>query len=568
VTEADIRTALQQAVSHLNRDAFDAAEQVLDAVRAARPALPQALMLMGVLRLAQSRPADAEALLSNALAQSPGQPAVLLHLGHALRAQGRVEEALARYRQVMAQAPGHSEAALALATLLLEQEDYPAAETAARSGLPAPDPFLAAELHTVLGEGLMRGHHADEALAQFDAALRLAPHAPAALRHRATVLEHKGDIQAAAAAYRAILAREPLDLKTHTLLNELLHRSGDTPSFLRSYDEASAAPEPVLLTAKAEQFLKLDRPAEALEVFERALRLSSDASIHSGRARALLALQDQAGAIAAFEEGLARHPDHPDLQTAFAYGLLRAGDARRARPLVDQALTRAPLSQPALAVLGLCQRAMDDARDTDLNGFDTLIRVFDLEPPPGFADGAAFHAELERHLEGLHLGARAFFSQTLRGGTRSFDEFFRYSHALRDALKATIRQALDRYIREMADRPDHPFLGRRRRDFAFSGSWSSRMSDGGFHLNHIHDGWISAVYYVAVPDVSRDAAAMQGWLKFGEPSADIGLARPIRRLVQPLPGRLVLFPSYMWHGTVPYHSAQPRTTIAFDVMPR
>jgi Putative 2OG-Fe(II) oxygenase len=37
--------------------------------------------------------------------------------------------------------------------------------------------------------------------------------------------------------------------------------------------------------------------------------------------------------------------------------------------------------------------------------------------------------------------------------------------------------------------------------------------------------------------------------------------------VQPAPGRLVLFPSYMWHGTIPFHDAQPRTTIAFDVVP-
>ena len=34
------------------------------------------------------------------------------------------------------------------------------------------------------------------------------------------------------------------------------------------------------------------------------------------------------------------------------------------------------------------------------------------------------------------------------------------------------------------------------------------------------------------------------------------------------PGRLVLFPSYMWHGTIPFHDAQPRTTIAFDVVPK
>jgi hypothetical protein len=30
---------------------------------------------------------------------------------------------------------------------------------------------------------------------------------------------------------------------------------------------------------------------------------------------------------------------------------------------------------------------------------------------------------------------------------------------------------------------------------------------------------------------------------------------------------LVLFPSYLWHGTVPFSSNQARLTVAFDAVP-
>jgi hypothetical protein len=80
-------------------------------------------------------------------------------------------------------------------------------------------------------------------------------------------------------------------------------------------------------------------------------------------------------------------------------------------------------------------------------------------------------------------------------------------------------------------------------------------------------GWISSCYYVAVPKAVEDTQARQGWIKFGEPSFPLPLKDAIRRAIQPRPGRLVLFPSYMWHGTIPFHDAQPRTTIAFDVIP-
>ena len=135
-------------------------------------------------------------------------------------------------------------------------------------------------------------------------------------------------------------------------------------------------------------------------------------------------------------------------------------------------------------------------------------------------------------------------------------------------LKERIDEAVARYIAELKEDTEHPLLSRRRRSFRYSGSWSSRLRDNGFHANHVHpDGWISSCYYVAVPEAVKDEAAMQGWLKFGEPPINVVLENPVRRAVQPVPGRLVLFPSYTWHGTVPFHDRVARTTIAFDVVP-
>ena len=56
----------------------------------------------------------------------------------------------------------------------------------------------------------------------------------------------------------------------------------------------------------------------------------------------------------------------------------------------------------------------------------------------------------------------------------------------------------------------------------------------------------------------------QGWLKLGEPQAELGLGLAPFRTVEPKAGRLVLFPSTMWHGTIPF-AAGERMTVAFDV---
>jgi hypothetical protein len=120
----------------------------------------------------------------------------------------------------------------------------------------------------------------------------------------------------------------------------------------------------------------------------------------------------------------------------------------------------------------------------------------------------------------------------------------------------------------MDDKGAHPLASRRSKGFRFPGSWSSRLRDQGFHTNHIHPvGWISSCYYVAVPDAVTDEGARQGWIKFGEPSFAVPQGGGTLRSVKPVPGRLVLFPSYMWHGTVPFSSPMARTTIAFDAIP-
>jgi hypothetical protein len=96
-----------------------------------------------------------------------------------------------------------------------------------------------------------------------------------------------------------------------------------------------------------------------------------------------------------------------------------------------------------------------------------------------------------------------------------------------------------------------------------AGSWSVRLAGGGHHVEHIHlEGWLSSAFYVALPETKAPA----GWLTLGQPPADLNLDLPPLRTIEPKPGRLVLFPATMWHGTVPFAKGE-RLTIACDVAP-
>jgi len=199
-----------------------------------------------------------------------------------------------------------------------------------------------------------------------------------------------------------------------------------------------------------------------------------------------------------------------------------------------------------------------DPRGEWLEGDPRFVGVYDIAdrlPPLG---------ELADALRRLHIMRGEHLDQSVRGGTQTDGNLFHRT----DPIIARVREAICETIAEhvahlpVADE-NHPLLSPRRDSIRFSGAWSVRLSGGGHHANHVHPyGWISSALYIVLPPDMGEAEA--GFLTLGEPQAQLKLDLPPSRVVEPKPGRLVLFPSWMWHGTRPFGAGE-RLTIAFDV---
>ena len=176
---------------------------------------------------------------------------------------------------------------------------------------------------------------------------------------------------------------------------------------------------------------------------------------------------------------------------------------------------------------------------------------------------------LAAHLRTLHVARGEYLDQSVRGGTQTDGPLFSRIDPVTRSLRAAIVAAVETYVADLPPADgDHPLLAPRRdRRMRFAGSWSVRLRAGGFHANHVHpQGWISSALYVALPERETGEATDAGWLALGEPQAALGLDVPPTRFVEPVPGRLVLFPSWLWHGTRPFGVGE-RLTVAFDVAP-
>jgi tetratricopeptide (TPR) repeat protein len=605
--DPQIKALLQTALAHFQKNEAEAGESILSNVLLKHPDEPDALQLLGLLRRLQGRLPEAEALYRRSLMMKPNQPQVHHNLANLLKATDRADEAVAAFREAIRQKPNYAEAHLNLGLTLADKENFTGAEKAYREALRLQPGFLMAKQSLVaalnsqgrpreaeqiarqalaqstrrprqtaalkhnLGVSLSAQRRHAEALQNFNDAQMLVPDIPNTDRARANALQAMGRMDEAVDRYGRAIARNPLDLAAHADLNQLLYRLERNDAFLRSYDDVATAYPRIgaLPLGKATFLLQLERFEDAREFYARAARLLPDSvTPHDGMALALASLGDFESAVREHETAVKMEPENTNAWCNFAQTLSRGGDAKRALRAAERAMMHAPFHQGALAIWGTALAQLGDARNELLNDYENFVSVFDLDPPEGFADMAAFNAALNQYLDPLHTDKREFTNQTLRGGTQTIENLFGVGHAPIEMLRQRIDDAVSRYIAGMKDHAEHPLLGRRATKFLYAGSWSSRLHDCGFHTNHVHPkGWISSAYYVALPDAVADDAGQQGWIKFGEPPFDAKLKDPVRRVIQPAPGRLVLFPSYMWHGTVPFHSAQARTTIAFDVIP-
>lgn len=289
---------------------------------------------------------------------------------------------------------------------------------------------------------------------------------------------------------------------------------------------------------------------------------------------------DGPGELAAAQACLTRDPsralDHANRAAALAGGevaaimvtqaecLLALGQAKAALATIEALRAREPLNQHVLAFQATAWRMLSDPRYRELYDYDAFVRPYRLEAPEGWASLEAYLVDLAGALHDLHTLKTHPVGQSLRGGSQTSA-----SLAQRDdpAIRAFF-QAIDKPIRDyMAalGRGDDPMRARNTGDYRIQGSWSVRLRPNGFHADHIHsNGWLSSACHIELPPAVQ-GEGREGWLRFGAPPGLPSLAA--EHHVQPQPGTLVLFPSYMWHGTQPFGGEASRLTLAFDVVP-
>ena len=407
------------------------------------------------------------------------------------------------------------------------------------------------------------------ALAEFEALARTAADSPQLLVHLSAQLTFAGREKEADSVLARALARWPADAALHKQLAQLRWQHGAGLDAMREIKSAiEKQPRELHLRLVAAELLRDAGAADqALELLERGLERAPDSAIFRTSIGALLQGMDRLDAAMPYLRAAQKLAPHSvSVRRNLVPALLCTGGADEARTLCDDLLAQFPKDQLLIAERATALRLLGDAEYQRLYDYPRLVKTFALSPVAPFASIAEFNNEFARELAPLHRAQQHPLEQSLRGGSQTQRNLTR-DNPVFAAFFAMLDAPIREYINALRDSDEsHPVDSRKRSDYCISGSWSVQLRPEGFHLDHVHPhGWLSSAYYIALPDKSA-AEPRGGWLKLGEPGIRIPGAAA-EYFIEPAAGMLALFPSYMWHGTVPFKTGGVRLTAAFDVLP-
>lgn len=480
--------------------------------------------------------------------------------GTACAEQGKLEAAVASLRQAATLAPSSPELQFNLAVTCGRLGRLDDAVAVYRRAVALKPDFAVA--HYNLGTALKDLRRLDEAADSLGRAVALQPGYAAAHANLGAVRQAQGRVDGAVASYRAALAIAP-DARVLLSLASALRAQGRLDDAIARLREAIA-----LDAAYADAHNNLGetlwdqaRVDEALAAYRAALAIDAHHAEANYNLGTVLYDAGQLGdAIACFERSRLR-----DWQERRLYCLYKTGRDAEFRAALAPLLAVRPHRSPFLATLSAHHAANvgeADAYDFCRAPLDFVqhARIAELAEP-----GSVLVAELLRDVKHAEIAERK--QGRLHHGIQSAGNLFKRPEASFRRLAQLIEAAIADYRARLVG-ADCEYARAFPAHTAFSSSWYVKMRRGGHLTSHIHEtGWLSGVVYLAMPP--RTPGSEDGCIEFstdgdGYPKRHDAFPR---RVFAPQVGDIVLFPSSLFHRTIPFAADEDRVCVAFDIAP-
>lgn len=449
---------------------------------------------------------------------------------------GDLRQAERSYRKVLEQDPCNPEAHHLLGVVALQSKQFQKAVDSIQKAIEYWPQGV--QYFNSLGLAFWQMKKPGEAVAAFGRAIEIRPDFLEANYNLGNILHSLEKFEQAATPVTRAVSLAPQDFTVHFLLGNQLNG-------LKELDRAAAS-------------------------YRRAIEINRKFyDGHIALATVLQRLGKLDESAVSFQHAIEINPRNPKPHYRLSLILIEAGRPAEAARVCDRGLAVAHYKSRLLAAKAA---ALADAGDPEvassLLDYDRILAPTKIQAPPSFSGVAEFNDALEPCVLTHPTLGKGPSGNATRHGQHTDELLVEPSEPIA-ALERIIREAVGRYSAQVERDPTHPLAGWQPKDWRLT-AWAVVMARQGHQLPHTHPrGWLSGVYYARIPEsVRAEDSDHAGWIEFGRPGPSFKChSESPLRLVRPEEGLMVLFPSYLYHRTIPYHSEETRISIAFDVIP-
>ncbi|MBT5048229.1 MAG: tetratricopeptide repeat protein [Rhodospirillaceae bacterium] len=422
------------------------------------------------------------------------------------------------------------------------------------------------------GVALLETGQVVEAISQLEAAVELHPNMADIHGYLANALQLANRPEAAERHYHRATDLEPGDPTLH----------GNFGAFLMKQDRLQEAMErfyrAIILKPNygpafnnlCECLRRQGKTIEAVEAGEQAINIDPEsAEAHENLGGALIEAQRVEDAIAAYRRAVEIGSNPIDALNNLSIALIIGRQLDDALTITGRCLDSDAGNIQAIATQSIALQELGDSDGVEaLLDYNLLTRETTIDVPSGYETLADFNEALADHVRTHPTLVEAPDGNATRAGMHSGDLLAEPAGPFR-AFEAVIRDEVSAYLKSIPQGVNHPFFAKYPAQYALD-VWGIVLTGEGHQIPHIHpSGWLSGCYYPKVPpDITPDDPGCRGWFEFGRPQPLYDAqATPNVREICPRESLLLLFPSFIFHRTIPSETTEERISIAFDVRP-
>jgi uncharacterized protein (TIGR02466 family) len=554
-----INQALQAGYAAFRRGAFEEARRHLEPVDHVK-----AVHLLALVEKGAGDLPKAAILFERAATMDPQDSEIANNRATLARNIGQPELAESEYRRALSLNPQFLQAKTGLGRLYIDTERWSEALNIYTTLLETEPGNVVARYG--LGTAQLGDGQAEAAESLFSALINEGNDEPQIRFMRGRARLELGQVEKSIEDLVLSHSAQPTDFTLRTLA-QAYWMTGDNDAFSVLLAKSSLVRE--LVTTSAEILRQSGQPRAALEALDVARRSGAlPPASWSVAATAHIDLNEAADAESASRECLAATPDDRLIRGSLITSLLMQGKAEEAMPYIRSMREAEPNGQHWIAYEATALRLMGSESYGQIVDLERFVRPYTLPVPEGFDSLDQFNAAFLKALKPWHKFESHPLDQSLRDGSQTPRDLTTIDDPVIKAFYQALDTPIRQYMADVGGGADHPLTARNTGDYRIKGAWSVKLHGGGRHVNHVHpEGWISSAYYVSVPEETAKDENRAGWIKFAEPPFETTPPTPPEKWIAPTAGTLVLFPSFLWHGTEAIHDGSVRVTAPFDAVP-